>query len=188
GIGGNGSNSAGQGGGGGGGSVLVFSGGTVNILNTDGLGASQAFAGQGGSNTGGSGAAGAIGRSWFSAATFNEPSSTYSPGEESPVVPGTTAFSTASENVITNTFDSGVHSDPVTALSLSPSSGDFLFEAEGSNDNFASDNTGWTTDVGLLAKKRYFKMRLTITDSTASSSDLIDTATISFDSGTIDDF
>ncbi len=178
----------GPGGGGGGGGVKVFVGGTINIYNNDAGGASQAEGGAGGTNSMAVlGAAGAPGRSWFTSVAYNG-IGFYTPAEELPVVPGNVEFSSASQYVITNAVDLLQSRAEVSALTLSPVSADFTFEAAGSDDGFVSDDTGWTTSLAALSGKRYLRLRISIATSNVNTPTMIDGASLTYTSNKIENF
>lgn len=176
---GGGSGTGGPGGGGGGGSILIFSGGTVTIYNSDGSGASTAAAGSGG----GAGVAiGGTGRHWVTGVAYSNPTGGfYTPNEQAPLIVGDWAkFSTSSQNVISQVIDLGNSKPEINGISLSPTSSDFTFEVSGSNDGFVSDDTGWTTSVSALNNKRYLKFRVSIATTNATSPTMVDSATVSY--------
>lgn len=192
GLGGSSPGSGGPGGGGGGGSILAFSGGNIIINNTDGAGASQANNAFGGSNaSAGSGGQGGFGRSWFANNTgtgLTSGSGTYSPGEEPPVNNGGSPveFISTAQSVITNAYDTGVHTDKATSLFVQPNSSDFQIEAEGSSDGVTY--SAWSTDVTPIANMRYFKLKITITTSTPTAPTMVSSAGINFSGDTLTDF
>jgi hypothetical protein len=170
----------GAGGGGGGGSVQVFVGGTINIYNTDGTGASQGLSGAGGQNINSDdGGNGSVGRSWFSSVNYNG-IGFYTPAEEAPVTPGDVEFSSAPETIISRSIDVGSSAPTFTSMGVLPLSADFLVEVSGSSDNFVSDDSGWLTNPVLLNGKRYFKFRITITTSNVSTPDMVSALNIFF--------
>jgi len=180
----------GAGGGGGGGSVLVYAGGHLGIYNDDNgnpldPGASQANNGLGGTNTAArNGGNGGPGRSWFVSNTFNFVGF-YAPPEQAPVDPNTgkVEFDPAPQNIVSQPIDLANSYIQINSLETSPLSAGFVFEVAGSSDNFLSDDTGFTTDLSLLALKRYVKFRLTITATDVNTPDMIDTATINYSPG-----
>ncbi len=181
-------NQAGPGGGGGGGSVQIFSGGTVNVYNNDPGGASVASAGLGGSNAVFVvGAVGGEGRSWFSAVTYNLVGF-YTPSEEAPVVRGNIEYTSAAQYVITKMVDVVYSLVEVQDVAFSPASSDFSFEISGSNDGFVSDDTGWTTNMALVAHKRYLKMKLNVATTNVNAPTMIDTATLNYEPSNLDSF
>jgi hypothetical protein len=180
----------GPGGGGAGGSVKIFSGGTVHIYNTDGVGASQANQGAGGVNAvPAGGAVGGPGRSWVASVGYNG-IGTYSPSEEGPVVPNTNTveFSNTAQSVITKSFDLNSTLATIDSVAITPSSADFQVQLSGSVDDFASDDTGWTSDYSLVANKRFVKMKVIITTSTPAAPTMIDQVVVSYTAGQKKDF
>lgn len=171
----------GPGGGGAGGAVKVFVGRTINIYNTGA--ASQADGGVGGTNSLAVPTAnGASGRSWFSSVNYVATTGFYTPSEEAPVTPGNVEFISTTQSVETASVDLLQSLAEVTALNVSPASADFLFEAAGSDDNFISDTTGWTTNLISLSHKRYLKMRISITTSDVNNPTMVDSVTLNYDS------
>lgn len=188
GKGGNGSGDGGPGGGGGGGSVQIFSGGTIHIYNTNVAGASQALSGASGTNGNSDvGATGAGGRSWFSAVTYDLVG-TYKPAEQSPVSRGNVEYSSDPEFIDTKPIDLATNGAQFLSLMLSPNSGDFTFQIAGSNDDFVMDDTGFQSDLSLIAGKRYIRMEFTITASNVNTPDMIDAAIVSFTAPNVDHF
>jgi hypothetical protein len=185
----------GAGGGGGAGGIQLFSGGTINIYNSDDpitptIPAGSAKRGEGGSSalpsTGGLGAAG---RNWFSSVNYNTVGTGfYWPAEESPLLPGNVEYESATQFVVTRSFD--VHSSfpEYTSIAATPSSSDFLIEVAGSNDNFMSDDTGFTTNFSSLKDKRYVKFRASITASNVNTPDMLDAVTLTYTPGQRDNF
>ncbi len=181
-------NDGGAGGGGGGGGVQVFSGGTINIYSDSGLPASNANSGNGGTNTiPSTGGLGGPGRSWFSSVAYNG-IGFYTPSEESPLLPGNVEFSSATQTVTSQVIDLANRYVESSSASLLPGSSDYSIELAGSNDNFVSDDSGWTTNPALLRRKRYMKFRISITASNVSTPDMVDTAQIIYTPGEREDF
>ena len=107
----------------------------------------------------------------------------YTPGEELPVVnTGNVEFVSTTQSVEMASVDLLQSLAEVTALNVSPASPDFLFEAAGSDDNFVSDNTGWTTNLISLSHKRYLKLRVSITTSDVNNPTMVDSVTLNYDS------
>lgn len=182
------STTGGPGGGGGGGGVKVFTGGSLNIWNTDAAGASQAEAGAGGTNSLAVAAAnGGTGRSWMTSVTFTLVGY-YTPAEQAPLQVGNVEFSNAFQTVETAAVDLMATKVSIDSLVTSPVSGDFTFKAAGSDDNFATDDTGWTSNTSLLANKRYVKFQLTIHTSNVNSPTMIDSATLTYTALQREDF
>jgi hypothetical protein len=180
----------GAGGGGGGGSVQIFSGGTVNVYNTNGSGASQANQGSGGTNAvPAGGAVGGPGRSWVASVGYNG-AGFYAPSEQAPVVPNnnTVEFSGAAQSVITTSIDLVSTLATIDSVTTTPSSNDFQVELRGSADNFQSDDTGWTANYVQVANKRYVKMKVIITTSTPAAPTMIDQVSLQFTRGERRDF
>jgi hypothetical protein len=184
GNGGNAGGTGGPGGGGGGGSVQIFTAGALNLINADPAGASQAPGGGGGTNAAAAGGTGGLGRSWVSTSTFfTGGTGTYSPIEEFPVNTGQTEFSPSTQFVITRSFDTGGNFAQVSGVSFSPSSSDFAYQLDGSDDGFVSDDTGWTSNPAVVSNKRYLRMKFEITTSNVNSPTMLDTATLTFAQG-----
>ncbi len=180
----------GPGGGGGGGGVKIFSGGTVNIYNTDGVGASQANQGLGGVNSvPAGGAVGGPGRSWVASVGYNGVG-TYSPSEEAPVVPNTNTveFSTAAQAVTTKSFDLNSTLATIDSVVVTPASADFQVQLRGSADDFAGDDTGWTSDYSQVANKRFVQMKIIVTTSTPAAPTMADQVVVTYTPGQKKDF
>lgn len=186
--GGNGADSTGNGGagaGGGGGSVQIFSGGTLYLYSDTGIGASRAMDGKNaGSPSGG------IGRSWITSRLYSASGfSFYEPSEELPVNAGDWArFETSAQYVDSKSYDLRSTRADVTAITTSPSSSDFSLQWRGSSDEFASDDTGWSTNLAVLSQKRYIKFRFTVTTSSGASPVFLDSVSITYNPGTRDNF
>ena len=180
GVGGTSNAAGGSGGGGGGGSVQVFAGGTINIYNTNGSGASQA-------QQGSTPVSGGPGRSWFSSAVYNGVGF-YTPSEQLPLSAGSVQYSASSQEVITTSWDTVSSLIDVQSVSTNPASADFKIYLNGSSDISFADQTGWTTDLGLLKHKRYLQIKAVITTSSVSNPTMLDDVTITYDSGTQNDF
>lgn len=187
--GGNGSDSSGNGGpggGGGGGSVEVFSGGTIRIYSNSGSAASQAVGGRNPAPT--VGAAGSLGRSWFTSIGYSS-AGFYDPSEEAPIIAGNMVqYNSSAQSVETVGYDLGNTLAEVTAISVSPSSADFSLQFAGSTDNFVSDSTGWTSSLAALSEKRYVKFKLTITTSSVTAPTLPSSVTITYVPGVRSNF
>jgi hypothetical protein len=175
----------GAGGGGGAGGIQLFSGATINIYNSDDPITPTVPAGNAGRGAGGSsalpssGGLGAAGRTWFSSVNFNTVGTGfYTPGEESPLLPGNVEYDSATQYIVTRSFDTRSSFPEYASISAAPVSTDFLIEVAGSNDNFFSDDTGFTTNFSLLKNKRYVKFRASITTSNVNTPDMLDKTTI----------
>ncbi len=179
---------SGAGGGGAGGSVQIFAGDTLNIYNTAGAGASQAEGGAGGMNSAaGVGGDGGVGRSWLSAVNFNY-TGHYSPAEEPPNNGGWVEFNSASQYVITKPVDTMGLFGKVTSLSVTPVSPDLTLELAGSDDDFAADDTGWSTSTAAVAGKRFLRMRIRIATSNVLAPVMADSAVFVFEPGLRENF
>lgn len=182
GSGGNSTGNGGDGAGGGGGSVQIFAAGTLTIHNNSGVGASQAV---GGTGT----ARGGAGRNWLTGTSYVATGGFYDPLENSPVVPGDyVKYSTDPEYIETKSYDLGNTRSEVTAVTMSPASADFTLQWRGSNDDFASDDTGWSTNLAVLSQKRFIKFRFTIDSSSATAPTMLDSITLEYTPGRITRF
>ncbi len=187
--GGNGADSTGNGGGGaggGGGSVQVFAGGTIRMYSNSGVGAGQAL---GGRNLAPSvAAAGGIGRNWYTSISYSG-LGYYDPSEDAPVLPGNNVnFAVAAQYVESKSYDLLNTLAEVTSVSTSPASSDFALQWSGSNDNFAGDDTGWSSSLSVLNSKRFVKFRFTVTTSVSTTPVFLDSVTINYVPGTRKDF
>jgi hypothetical protein len=184
----------GPGGSGGGGSVQVFSGDTINVYNEDLGGASQANSihpnppppaapvpGQG-----------SIGRSWFASVNYHGSGPAYYfPGEDAPVVPDNNTVEfihDGNQNIITKSFDLQSTMATIDSYTFTPSVADFQMEFKGSSDDFSSDDTGWTTDLSLVAHKRYLKMKLKIATATPFNPTMMDQVSVAYTASEKRDF
>lgn len=184
--GGNGADSAGNGGGGGGGgggSVQIFAGGVIRMYNVNtGMAAGRALGGQNPAPN--VAASGGSGRNWYTSVSFSG-GGFYDPAEEAPVIPGDFAeFSTAAQTVESGSYDLLNTLADVTSITTTPASADFALQWKGSSDNFASDDTGWSSSTAVLAQKRYVKFRFTVTNSSATAPTFLDAVTVSYAPGT----
>jgi hypothetical protein len=175
--GGDGGAGAASGGGGGGGGVFVVAGGAIEIYNTDAASASQANVGSP------LGTSGGLGRSWFVSQSWKPAGSlgSYTPSEDPPVDTSTAIvqFSAAAQEVVTRTVDLGSTILDLQNLATVPVSADFQIFLRGSTDNFAADDTGWTTTLSDLVGKRYVKIRAVITTSNVNTPTML--SEVSFD-------
>jgi hypothetical protein len=89
---------------------------------------------------------------------------------------------------VTRSFDTHSSFPEYASIAAAPVSTDFLIEVAGSNDNFFSDDTGFTTNFSLLKNKRYVKFRASITTSNVNAPDMLDTATITYTVGQRENF
>lgn len=175
----------GAGGGGGGGGVLAFSGGTINIYNNVAANASDASRGQGGTSAlPSTGGLGGDGRSWLMSVNYNIVGN-YTPGEQAPLdtINGKVEFSAASQNVISRVFHIESNFATFNSVTSSPTSADYVVAVAGSNDNFVSDDTGFTSDLSQLTNKNYFKFRVTVTTSTPANPTMLDELAINYTPG-----
>lgn len=176
----------GAGGGGGGGSIQVFAGRNIELLNTIGTGASRAAGGTGGTNLStDNGGNGGTGRSWFSSVGYNTilggGGGTYFPTEQfPPLIPGNARFNPATQSMESVSFDLRNTKPTITSVTFTPSSSDFSYQLRASNDDFVSDDTGWTSDLGLIAGKRYVKIKVLITTSSTSAPTMLDSVSINY--------
>lgn len=177
----------GAGGGGGGGGIQVLVGGTINIYNNDGSGASQGNNGTGGTNGTDNGGTGGLGRSWWASVAYNG-IGYYTPAEEATFAIGNVEFSNAAQTVETSVLDLANNFVRLNSLTVLPASTDFLLQIAGSSDNFVSDDSGWTTNLGVLSRKRYVKLRLTLTATNVNTPDMADTVTLDYSPGDREDF
>ncbi len=180
------SNDGGTGAGGGGGGINVLVGGTIRMYSNSGVAGSQAV---GGRNTAPMvGAAGGPGRSWFSAqpAGYFGPGF-YDPSEEIGFAPGDVIFSTAAQNVISTSIDLFNTIADVIAVTPSPANADFDLQFAGSSDNFASDDTGWTSNLADLTGKRYVRFRAD-TNAYVGAPVMLDSVAITYLPGTREKF
>ena len=71
-----------------------------------------------------------------------------------------------------------------------PISTDIVTLVAGSNDNFASDNSGWltTSQLPTLNNKRYIRYKITLTNSNASNPTKVTGVTVTFAAGEKQDF
>jgi hypothetical protein len=182
------STTAGAGGGGGGGSVQVFAARTVNIYNSNAAASSAIQGGFGTNSSAETGGNGDSGRSWITSINYNGIGS-YTPGEETPLNTGNfVEYNTATEYVVSKVYDLGGSIVDVTAATLSPTSTDFGIQYRGSNDAFASDDTGWSSDVRVVANKRYIRYRVAITTSNATAPTFLDSLSLTYTPGMQTDF
>ncbi len=189
-IGGNGgtANSGGGGGGGGGGSVKIFtpkqltltSGTPIDV--SGGTGSIPAIA------NAGDGGAGSFGRTWDISSTFS------GAGSESHasglISMGTVEYVVNSEFVISKSYDTQSTVAKFQSVTIGPASGSVQVEVAGSNDNFNTDVSGWLLEsqMSQLEKKRYFKFRLTLNNSNPVVPVQVDSLSVNYDSGLVEDF
>jgi len=201
GAGGNSNVPGGAGGGGAGGSIQVFAGRNIQIFNVDVAGASTANFGAGGSNSlVANGGNGGLGRGWFTTMTntpttgYNPPmlpgpaTGYFTPAEEFSISPGNIEFITSTQ--VTESISYNLQNTKITFNSIvtDPISADFLVEVAGSDDDFLTDNTGWTTNLSLLSHKRYIKIRASITVSDVSNPMVMNSITVNYTLGDENNF
>ena len=180
----------GAGGGGAGGSISVYSAGRVEILNTNGSGASQAAKGLGGSNSlAANGGNGGTGRSWYPTQDFSFVGF-YTPAEESPVdtLTADVNFSPNQQSAESQIYDLLNTRVSINSITVSPNSSDFSVQLAGSDDNFLNDDTGFTSDLTLLERKRYIKIRASITTSNVNNPDKMNSILIDYSPGNAEEF
>lgn len=179
----------GSGGGGGGGNVKIITpakfeietGATVDTTAGDGATPGNTDAGKGG--------LGSIGRLWLVAGsyvtsgTLTNGSSLLDEGE-SGFVSGTVLTATS------KSFDTGSTQVIYQSVSTIPVSPDITVYVAGSDDNFVTDDTGWINSAAIsaLTKKRYFKFRVSLNNSSATNATLVDSVSISYDPGLQENF
>ncbi len=180
----------GAGGGGAGGSVSVFVGRNIEIFNTDGAGASQANSASGGTNVNlDSGGSGGIGRSWFSSVGYNlNGTGFYTPAEDAPISPGNVEFTSNAQELITRSIDLRTTQLQINNVLTTPVSADFQIQLSGSDSQFQSDQTPWTTNLNELRGKRYIKIKAIITSSDVNAGSFLEAVTIDYTPGSKSDF
>jgi hypothetical protein len=161
---GNAADRAGAGGGGAGGTLWILAAGNFN--NTGGTITALGGAAGTGTGGGGNGGAGASGRTWISYGK------NFSGASENPIANmadnGLIRFSEQSYVVQSKTYDTRNTKPVFTSFSVNgyfPSTSTVTLYVAGSNDNFASDNTGWILSTGSLSAlsgKRFFKFKVNI--------------------------
>lgn len=182
-------NTGGGGGGGGGGNVKIF---TPVALNMTPVTPIDVNAGQGSipvlANAG-DGGDGSFGRTWDVAGSFPGPGlETHGP---TLLDVGTVGYVSGTVQVASSkSYDTESTLVTYESITASPASSDISFEIAGSDDNFASDDTGWinAAAISVVAKKRYVKYRISVNNSNDANPTIVDDVYINFDPGTKENF
>jgi hypothetical protein len=173
----------GAGGGGGAGSVQVLAGRNIEIYNNVGSGVVISQSGIGGSNGSDSGGNGGRARNWFSSVGYNlEGGGFYQPAEQT-IAPGVVEYSTSRQAAESITFDLKNTLTDIQAVQVLPTSSEVSWQVSGSEDNFQNDDTGWTTDLSKLKRKRYLKARVFIESIDANNPATIESVNILYEPG-----
>lgn len=179
----------GGGGAGGGGSIQLW---VAENLTLNGPGNNQISAASGNiGNTasGGDGGSGWAGRIWIGVvgAKFSNPLGATNDPSTDLISEGTPEYVTSAVMAISKPLDtlSTLPYFSSAAFSTTGTATDIQLEVAGSNDAFASDDTGWVSDsnVALIDNKRYVRFRLTLTNSNASTPTTVDSVSIDFTKG-----
>lgn len=192
GQGGAGTGTSGGGGSGGSGSVKIFAG--RDITSNNGVSATEVNASQIAGVAGGSGAGGAggYGRTWVALPAMpygNFFGLDYVPTEDFFHAPGDVEYAVGTDTFETNTFEIR-NSHPIyLSVTSSPVNAGITFLVRASNDNFASDDTGWVavTDPSL-ADRRYFKLQISLNNLDANVPLTVDSVTVSYDGTVVNEF
>lgn len=173
----------GVGGGGGGGAIKIFIGADLTMTNANTV---SAYRGLGGA--GGAPGRGSWGRTWLVATNF------LGAGSEQPTTllanPGSFAYATSAQEVISKSFDLQNTQATINSIVADISSADIAFQVAGSEDDFAADDTGWKTTAQFseVAKKRYIKFKLILTNSNALVPTTISSVTLDYTPGSLEEF
>lgn len=158
-------NGGGSGGGGGGGGIRLASAGQITLQAGVPANANFGSAGTKADANAGLGGNGADGRTWLTYSTFG------GAGSESPTTglapEGTFQYANAVEQQLTTKgYDTRSTMADFQSFSVSPSVGGLSVMIAGSNDNFASDDSGWLTSaqVAQIKNKRYVRFLVKLTN------------------------
>jgi hypothetical protein len=181
----------GLGGGGGGGTVKILAG---HDFTDDGqiLAAAGAGGARGGGNEG-RGGDGGPGRAWY---TDNDNSIAGTGTEDTACILvdcGTVGYDIGTEEAVTTVIDlqsTRPALDSFTMNSTASGGSSVTVDVAGSDDGFASDDTGWISTSALpsVSKKRYVKFRVRIDNQDAVSPAFVDDFTLNYSENTQDMF
>lgn len=189
---GGGANTGGSGGAGGGGTIKLHTPGAISLEGpfgaggscADAVGATSPLPGAGV----GRGANSSTGRTWLASpsitgASFEDPGTLL-------LTAGNPKYVITAQKVTTKSLDTRNSSPTFNSIASSPVTGDVSFEVAGSNDNFATDDTGWlnSTLLSSLNTKRYVKFRMTLTNSNATTPTQITSVSVDYTSAFKEDF
>lgn len=184
----------GGGGGGAGGSVSILTAGKLTLSASGQINADLGLRGTTTNTPIGDGGNAATGRTWDEAGSYNyvgseSPASNLdNPGDNPGLLVGSQAvrYVTTSVLVTSKSFDTASNSPTYNSISTSPVTAEATLEVAGSNDNFASDNTGWlsSSSISSLNSKRYVKFRMTLTNSNDASPTQITSVSVNYTPGT----
>jgi hypothetical protein len=191
------SSDGGEGGSGGGGSIQTWVGKGISLLSSNV--SDNAIDASGGANSSGSasrGGDGWNGRTWTASDStgsgFTTAGAGISPAADVSMTEGFSySTSGSSQNVITTAIDTQSTLATFNSASFtSTKDADVTLEVAGSNDAFASDDTGWmsTANVADLNNKRYVRFRLSINNSDEVNPTTVSQVTINYTPGLRTDF
>lgn len=183
------SNTGGAGGSGAGGNVKIFTKG--DFQNDTNIFVNSLAPGVPISPTAGDGGQGSRGRTWIRPNAFTgiggeSDDNSLSLGNE-----GTFNYVTATpEFAVSKSYDTQSSVAIYQSIISNPVSADVTLEIAGSNDNFASDNTGWinSASVATVLRKRYVKFRVSINNSNANNPTRVTDVLLTFEPGIQEDF
>lgn len=184
-------NTGGGGGGGAGGNIKIF---TPAFLNTTVPNVIVVSGGNGGmpiSPSAGNGGIASDGRTWDVPGDLNFNGPVGETNGSTLASDGKVGFvSGTAEVAISHSYDTESTLATFQSITANPASTDITFEIAGSDDNFASDDTGWINSAAIsaIAKKRYVKYRISLNNSDALNPTLVDDVFINYDPGTKENF
>jgi len=181
----------GLGGGGGGGTVVIIAG--RNYTNDGNVYAAAGTGGARVADNAGRGGGGGPGRSWY---TDNDNTLSGTGSEDTACILqncGTVVFDTGTLEAITTSIDLQNTRPTLNSVNLNSAlngASTLTVSLAGSNDNFASDDTGWVSTGSLdsLTGKRYVKFRFQLDNQDATNYSYLDAVTLDFSETTMDQF
>ncbi|WP_409478920.1 hypothetical protein [Pseudobdellovibrio sp. HCB154] len=180
----------GGGGGGGGGNIKIFTPATLDVKVSGLITAAPGTGAPSSSQTApdGSGGIGGAGRTWIGVGNLILSGSInsnilYSEGIAG-FVSGTVQTATS------KSFDTGSKRVTYESFVADPVSSDITLQVAGSDDNFASDDSGWINAAAIsgISSKRYMKFRVSLNNSDSANPTFVNSVTLTYNPGQIDDF
>jgi len=184
-------NSGGGGGGGAGGNISIFTPTNIHCASGNVI---TTYAGVGGTpdfTFPGNGGNASDGRIWDMAGNSNFTGGIGEAQASTLLIDGIVGFvSGTTEVAISKSYDTESTLATYTSITANPASSDITFDIAGSDDNFVNDDSGWINSAAIsaIAKKRYVKYRVNMTNTDDTNPTIVDDVYIGFDPGTKENF
>lgn len=184
-------NSGGGGGGGAGGNISIFTPTNIHCVSGNVI---TTYAGTGGSPSvpfPGDGGDATDGRIWDMAGNGNFTGGVGEAQGSTLLLDGIVGFVSGTTQVaISKSYDTESTLATYTSITANPASADISFDVAGSDDDFVSDDSGWINSAAIsaIAKKRYVRYRVNVTNSDDANPTIVDDVYINFDPGTKENF